>query len=252
MKLRFERRAYSWSYRCPGIHGEVARLERAILLHHLMKNLNSAFEFPMARRDPNSGYTLHGRWFNDPYAWLERLDDPETEAWIAAQEAVTHSVLSAVPGRDWLRAAVARSRRYSQLSPPILAGPTGRVGVLLCGLSRAGRGALGRGGALERHLRAPPRVRRAGPPGLRRRPCEALLVRGRGQRVRPLLRPLQVGLRARQRGLPAAARRRRVGAGGSCHAVRQPGAGCRGQAPRPHRSRCAARTSLRRAADGTD
>src|SRR5205085_2296509 len=91
-----------------------------------MKNLNSAFEFPKARRDPNSGYTLHGRWFNDPYEWLERLDDPETEAWIAAQEAVTHSVLSGVPGRDWLRAAVTRSRRYAQLSAPIPAGPNGR------------------------------------------------------------------------------------------------------------------------------
>src|SRR6266545_3460086 len=77
MKLRSERLAYSWSYRCPGIPREVAPLERAILVHHLI-------------------------------------------------EAVTHSVLSAVPGRDWLRAAVARSRRYSQLSPPILAGPNGR------------------------------------------------------------------------------------------------------------------------------
>jgi prolyl oligopeptidase len=91
-----------------------------------MKKLNPALEFPTARRDPRSGYTVHGRRFDDPYAWLERLDDEETEAWIAAQEAVTHSTLSAVPGRDWLRAAVARARRYAQLSPPILAGPNGR------------------------------------------------------------------------------------------------------------------------------
>ena len=91
-----------------------------------MTKLNPALEFPTARRDPDSGYTLHGRWFDDPYAWLERLDDEETEAWIAAQEAVTHSVLSAVPGRDWLRAAVARARRSAQLSPPIPAGPNGR------------------------------------------------------------------------------------------------------------------------------
>ncbi len=82
-------------------------------------------EFPTARRDSDSGYTLHGRWFDDPYVWLERLNDPETEAWIAAQEAVTHSVLSAVPGRDWLRAAVARSRRHAQLSSPIPAGSNG-------------------------------------------------------------------------------------------------------------------------------
>jgi hypothetical protein len=91
-----------------------------------MKKLIPALEFPTARGDPQSGYTVHGRWFDDPYAWLERLDDPETQAWIAAQEAVTHSVLSAVPGRDWLRAAVARSRRYAQLSPPIPTGPNGR------------------------------------------------------------------------------------------------------------------------------
>jgi prolyl oligopeptidase len=82
-------------------------------------------EFPATRRDPDSGYTLHGRRFDDPYAWLERLDDPETQAWMAAQEAVTHAVLRAVPGREWLRAAVARSTRYARLSPPIPAGPGG-------------------------------------------------------------------------------------------------------------------------------
>jgi prolyl oligopeptidase len=83
-------------------------------------------EFPTARRDPGSGYTLHGQRYDDPYAWLERLDDPETQAWMAAQEAATRSVLNAAPGRDWLRSAVARSSRYARLSPPIPAGPDGR------------------------------------------------------------------------------------------------------------------------------
>jgi prolyl oligopeptidase len=83
-------------------------------------------EFPPTRRDPDSGYTLHCRRFDDPYAWLERLDDEETQAWIAAQEAATHTVLRAVPGRDWLQAAVARSTRYARLSPPIPAGKDGR------------------------------------------------------------------------------------------------------------------------------
>ena len=68
-----------------------------------------ALEFPTTRRDPDSGYTLHGRRFDDPYPWLERLDDPKAQAWIAAQEAVTHAVPRAVPGRDWLRAALGRS-----------------------------------------------------------------------------------------------------------------------------------------------
>ncbi|HEY8775405.1 MAG TPA: hypothetical protein VIM33_02870 [Gaiellaceae bacterium] len=33
-----------------------------------MKKLYRAFEFPTTRRDPDSGYMLHGRRFEDPYA----------------------------------------------------------------------------------------------------------------------------------------------------------------------------------------
>ncbi|RKH57344.1 prolyl oligopeptidase family serine peptidase [Corallococcus aberystwythensis] len=83
-------------------------------------------EFPLARRDPVGGYTLHGRWFDDPYGWLEQRDSGEAQAWMAAQEAVTHSVLRAVPGRERLRDLVARSARHARCSPPILAGPSGR------------------------------------------------------------------------------------------------------------------------------
>ena len=54
-----------------------------------MKKRNPALAYPTTRRDSESGYTLHDRRFDDPYAWLERLDDEEAQAWIAAQEAVT-------------------------------------------------------------------------------------------------------------------------------------------------------------------
>jgi prolyl oligopeptidase len=74
---------------------------------------------PAARRDPTSGYTVHGERFDDPYLWLERLDDPETESWLAAQEAVAHAALRAVPGRDALRAAVTQSARHAPRSAPI-------------------------------------------------------------------------------------------------------------------------------------
>ncbi|WP_244224382.1 prolyl oligopeptidase family serine peptidase [Corallococcus sicarius] len=91
-----------------------------------MKALNPALSFPMTRRDPATGYTLHGRLFEDPYSWLEQLTAPEPQAWVTAQEAITHSVLHAVPGREWLRDTVARSARFARLSPPIPAGPPGR------------------------------------------------------------------------------------------------------------------------------
>jgi prolyl oligopeptidase len=91
-----------------------------------MTRLESTLQFPPTRADADAGFTAHGRWFEDPYAWLERLDNAETQAWIAAQEAVTREVLDAVPGRDRLRAAVARSARYARLSRPIRTGPDGR------------------------------------------------------------------------------------------------------------------------------
>lgn len=98
-----------------------------------MTKSNQALQFPKARRDPESGYRRHGRRFDDPYAWLERLEAPETQAWIAAQEAVTRAVLDAVPGRDRLREAVARSARYPRRSRPFRAGPDGREFVWWAG-----------------------------------------------------------------------------------------------------------------------
>ncbi len=50
-----------------------------------MKQSNPPLEFPVARRDPESGYISHGRRFEDPYAWMERLDQPETQAWAATR-----------------------------------------------------------------------------------------------------------------------------------------------------------------------
>ena len=75
-----------------------------------------------ARRDPDSGFWFHGEWIPDPYEWLENLDDPEARSWIEEQEAATHRILDAVPGRERLRAEVARASRYERLSRPVRAG----------------------------------------------------------------------------------------------------------------------------------
>ncbi len=75
-----------------------------------------------ARCDPDSGFWFHGEWIPDPYEWLENLDDPEARSWIEEQEAATHRILDAVPGRDRLRAEVTRASRYERLSRPVRAG----------------------------------------------------------------------------------------------------------------------------------
>jgi prolyl oligopeptidase len=92
-----------------------------------MNKLNDALRFPAARRDLMSGYTAHGHWFADLYAWLEQLDDPEVQTWIAAQEAVTRGVLDVVRGRERLREMLARSTRYVRQSPPLRTGSDGRA-----------------------------------------------------------------------------------------------------------------------------
>ena len=87
-------------------------------------SLHSArtLDYPSARRDPNAGYTVHGRWFADPYAWMEDLESAETAAWIGEQEALTRSVLDALPGREWLRERLRAADNAGSPTSPITAG----------------------------------------------------------------------------------------------------------------------------------
>ena len=78
---------------------------------------------PSARRDPDSGYVAHERWFADPYAWMEDLEAPETLAWMEAQEAVTRAVLNEAPGRRaWLRERLVAAHRVEPFSRPMRGG----------------------------------------------------------------------------------------------------------------------------------
>ncbi len=47
--------------------------------------------------------TLHGYVIPDMFRWLEDFKSPESQAWIAEQEAATRKVLDAVSGRDAIR-----------------------------------------------------------------------------------------------------------------------------------------------------
>lgn len=76
---------------------------------------------PLARRDEQHGFWQRGQWYSDPYAWLEHLDAPETQQWIAAQAEITNELLSNYAND--LRDTLSQASRYEQQSKPIKAGP---------------------------------------------------------------------------------------------------------------------------------
>ena len=61
---------------------------------------------------------LHGDSIPDPYRWLEQGGDPRTQAWTASQNALTESLLAAVPGRARLRARLDELLSIGALSTP--------------------------------------------------------------------------------------------------------------------------------------
>jgi prolyl oligopeptidase len=54
----------------------------------------------------------------DPYRWLEDPDDPETRAWIDAQNAVTFRYLEAIPERDAIRERLTKLWNYPKYGTP--------------------------------------------------------------------------------------------------------------------------------------
>jgi prolyl oligopeptidase len=44
--------------------------------------------------------TYFGHTYQDPYRWLENLQDPEVEAWFKAQADLTDRLLAKIPARD--------------------------------------------------------------------------------------------------------------------------------------------------------
>lgn len=76
-------------------------------------------------RTGNDASTLHGVSVQDPYRWLENPDDPKVQAWIAAQNTHTESVLAAMPEGKALTARVKQlSVTSTTRSAPTLAGGT--------------------------------------------------------------------------------------------------------------------------------
>lgn len=79
--------------------------------------ITPSFAYPPARRDGTVDH-LHGTAVADPYRWLERMDAPDTRAWVAAENRQTDAYLAAIAGRDALRTRLAELQSQEQYTPP--------------------------------------------------------------------------------------------------------------------------------------
>jgi prolyl oligopeptidase len=73
---------------------------------------------PVARRD-NVLETIHGVSVPDPYRWLEDQNSPETRTWIDAENAYTHKLLDAWPGRAKVERRATELLRVDSIRLPI-------------------------------------------------------------------------------------------------------------------------------------
>jgi len=62
--------------------------------------------------------TIHGVQVADPYRWLENEDDPEVDAWLAAQHRYARTFLDAAPHRPHLEKRLTELLTYTQISRP--------------------------------------------------------------------------------------------------------------------------------------
>src|SRR5699024_6953684 len=61
----------------------------------------------------------YGSKVQDPYRYMERLDDPEVAAWFKGQAAFTEAAFAAIPGR---RALLARIEELDASTPTVVNG----------------------------------------------------------------------------------------------------------------------------------
>jgi prolyl oligopeptidase len=81
------------------------------------KTIQPNFEYPDAR----SGSVVedfHGTMVPDPYHWMNDAEAPDTKAWVAAQNSLTHSYLNAVPARDSIVTRLTELWNYERYGIP--------------------------------------------------------------------------------------------------------------------------------------
>ena len=84
-----------------------------------------SMEPPSAKQVPHAR-TFHGDTVIDEYAWLADKDDPDTIAYLTAENAYTEAVTAGPPGGSARRTAGPRPSWRTATSRPCAPGPTGR------------------------------------------------------------------------------------------------------------------------------
>jgi prolyl oligopeptidase len=78
----------------------------------------SALPYPRAPRVDQIDEYGGGTRVADPYRWLEDVDGPQAQAWIAEENALTQAFLDEVPGRERIRTRLTELWNYERRSVP--------------------------------------------------------------------------------------------------------------------------------------
>ena len=81
----------------------------------------TTLSYPTARRQALVE-TLHDTPITDPYRWLEDLNSAETQAWVTAQNEVTHAYLDQLPHREQIRQRLTELWNYERYGIPFKRG----------------------------------------------------------------------------------------------------------------------------------
>ncbi len=73
--------------------------------------------YPPAQRSDHVD-VYHGVSVADPYRWMEDIDSPATKAWVQAEDRLTRSFLSTIPGRQRIVDRLTKLWNYERWSPP--------------------------------------------------------------------------------------------------------------------------------------
>ncbi len=77
----------------------------------------AAYNYPVSKTVEHVD-DYHGTKVPDPYRWLEDLDSPDTKAWVAAQNALTDSVVDKFPERAVIRKRLTELWNYPRTGLP--------------------------------------------------------------------------------------------------------------------------------------